>query len=80
MEAANMQDGVARECAALTARERQVLWLVCEGLTNEQIAACLMISKRTVQTHRVKLRNRLAARNLPQLVRCAVSRGLIGFS
>ena len=64
----------------LTPRERQVLWLICEGLTNEQIAACLLISKRTVQTHRGRLRNRLAARSLPQLVRSAVSRGLIRFA
>ena len=69
-----------RERSALTARERQVLWLICEGLTNEQIAACLMLSKRTVQTHRVKLRNRLAARNLSQLVRSAVSRWFTRFS
>ena len=66
--------------STLTARERQVLWLICEGLTNEQIAACLMISKRTVQTHRVKLRHRLAAHTLSQHVKSAVSRGMIRFS
>ena len=66
--------------AVLTAREHQVLWLICEGLTNEQIATYLMISKRTVQTHRMKLRYRLAARNVSQLVQSAVFCGFIRLS
>ena len=35
----------------LTARETQVLELVCEGMTNREIAAALVVSPKTVENH-----------------------------
>lgn len=42
-------------------RERQVLDLVCTGLSNKQIAGELGISSRTVEIHRMKAMHRLGA-------------------
>lgn len=61
----------------LTARERQVLTLVAEGLSSKEIAAELGIGARTVETHRERLMDKLDARNSVYLVRSAFARGLV---
>jgi two-component system, NarL family, response regulator FusR len=60
----------------LTPRERDVFDLLVGGYTNEGIAAKLLISRRTVETHRQRVMAKLAARSLGHLVQLAVRHGL----
>jgi len=62
----------------LTAREREVLRCIAEGLTTRDIAARFDISARTVETHRANLMRKLAVRSVAQLVRLAIREGLVG--
>ena len=61
----------------LTAREREVLQLVGEGFTNQEIADQLGLSVKTVQTHRAAVMEKLGLRDVTHLVRYAVRRGLV---
>lgn len=69
----------AEVVGALTARERQVLELLSEGLTTQQIGRRLGISPRTVETHVSKLYRKLDVRTRVQAVARAASLGLIEF-
>ncbi len=63
-------DRLARErYAQLSEREREVLGLIVEGLTNKEIARALGLSPRTVETHRANLFAKLQAESLAQLIR-----------
>ena len=63
-------DRAARErFAQLSEREREVLGLIVEGLTNKEIGRALGLSPRTVETHRANLFNKLQAPSLAQLIR-----------
>ena len=62
---------------ALTAREREVLELVAEGLPNKAIAARLDISDQTVKFHVASIAGKLGASNRTEAVRIATRRGLI---
>ena len=60
----------ARErLATLSEREREVLGLVVEGLTNKEIARALGLSPRTVETHRAHLADKLEVDSLALLIR-----------
>jgi DNA-binding NarL/FixJ family response regulator len=61
----------------LTMRERQVLELLAEGLSNKGIAARLAISDQTVKFHVASLSGKLGAANRTDAVRRAVRRGLV---
>ncbi len=61
----------------LTDREREVLYLAAEGHTNAEIGDKLGISARTVETHRSNLMRKLHLRDLTDLVRYAIRRGLV---
>lgn len=61
----------------LTKREREVLKLIAEGLTNQQISDKLFISPRTVDTHRTNLIRKLDIHDLALLVRFAIEHGLV---
>lgn len=61
----------------LTARERQLLRLIGKGLTNAQMALELGISIKTVERHRTNLMQKLNARNMAELIRIAITQGLI---
>lgn len=63
--------------AALTAREREVLALIGEGLSAREMAARLGVSPRTVESHRSKLMAKLAVHRSSMLVRIALEEGLI---
>ncbi|KPK18237.1 MAG: hypothetical protein AMJ67_10965 [Betaproteobacteria bacterium SG8_41] len=65
--AAQLQ-GQAR-LAALSAREREVMRLVVQGLRNKQIAAQLGITEKTVKVHRAHVMEKTGARSLAELVR-----------
>jgi len=62
----------------LTAREREVLKCIADGLSTRDIAARFDISARTVETHRANLMRKLAVRSVAQLVRLAIREGLVG--
>ncbi len=55
----------------LTRREKEVLILIAEGMTNNEIAIKLFISVTTVDTHRKNLLAKLEARNTASLIRIA---------
>jgi len=61
----------------LTTREREVLHLAAEALTNGEIAERLFISPRTAETHRANLMRKLGLRNQTELVLYAVRRGIV---
>lgn len=61
----------------LTAREREVLQLVAEGDTTREIAGKLGISRKTVDSHRTHIMDKLNIHGTPGLVRFAIRRGLI---
>jgi len=63
-------DRSARErYAQLSPREREVLALIVEGLTNKEIGRALALSPRTVETHRANLFAKLGIESLAQLIR-----------
>jgi DNA-binding NarL/FixJ family response regulator len=61
----------------LSGREREVLQLAAEGLTNAEIGKKLDIGKRTVETHRANLIRKLDLKSHADLVKYAIRRGLI---
>ena len=61
----------------LTPREVEVLKLIAEAWTNEQIAAELVISIKTVERHRANMMDKLGMRDRVQLTRYAIRRGLV---
>ena len=61
---------------SLTEREREVFKLSAEGYSYAQIAQRLVISPRTVETHRNNVMRKLALNSVPDLVRYAIRRGL----
>jgi DNA-binding NarL/FixJ family response regulator len=61
----------------LTVRQRQVLELICQGMTTKQIAVRLKISIKTVEAHRTQLLKIVDARCIAGLVRFAIRAGLI---
>jgi len=56
----------------LTRREKEVLELIAEGLTNNEIAQKIFVSTNTVDTHRKNLLTKLEAKNTASLIRIAV--------
>ncbi len=61
----------------LTAREREVMALAAEGLTNQEIAGQLVVSPLTVRTHVHRAMTKLHARDRAQLVVIAYRSGLV---
>jgi DNA-binding NarL/FixJ family response regulator len=61
----------------LTEREREVLKLIAEGYTGQQIATMLVISEKTVDRHRSNLLQKLALRDRVDLTRYAIRVGLV---
>jgi DNA-binding NarL/FixJ family response regulator len=66
-----------RALASLTDRERQVMALVAEGLSNDEIAARLFLSPLTSKTHVSRIMTKLNARDRAQLVVLAYETGLV---
>ncbi len=64
----------------LTDREREVLQLIAEGRVNREIAELLHISIKTVETHRAHIMEKLNIRNIADLTRYAIRKGLISLS
>lgn len=68
---------LAEELRVLSPRELEVLKLVAEGHTNQEIADQLILSIKTVQAHRANVMEKLGLENITQLVRFAIRYGLL---
>lgn len=62
----------------ITRREKEVLELLADGLTNNEIAEKLFVSATTVDSHRKSLVAKLKAKNTPELIKLAFVHKLIG--
>ena len=67
----------AAELDAITQREREVMALVADGLTNDEIAQKLYMSPATVRTHVSRAMTKLGVRDRAQLVVLAYETGLV---
>ncbi len=61
----------------LTAREKEVLTLVCKGYSSRQIGDNLHLSPKTVETYRARIMAKLGVGNMVELIRYAIRRGII---
>jgi DNA-binding NarL/FixJ family response regulator len=66
-----LQKASTRPVPMVTRRELQVLELIAEGLTNNEIAEKIFVSVTTVETHRKNLLLKFGARNVAELVKLA---------
>jgi DNA-binding NarL/FixJ family response regulator len=65
------------EADPLTRREREVLKLIAEGLTDREISEKLFISLRTAQRHHGNIRQKLNLKRTADIVKYAISRGYV---
>jgi len=63
--------------ANLSRREKEILLKICEGLSNQEIAETLFISKRTVDKHRANLLGKTNSKNTASLILFAIKNKLI---
>jgi FixJ family two-component response regulator len=70
------QTAVHQRVATLTPREREVMALVITGLLNKEIAFALGTSEKTIKAHRVRIKEKMQARSLADLVRMAAIVGM----
>lgn len=63
--------------ANLSKREKEILIKICEGLSNQEIAETLFISKRTVDKHRANLLGKTNSKNTASLILFAIKNKLI---
>ena len=63
--------------SGLTAREREVLQLLAEGMAAKEIASHLNVSVKTVETHRRNMMEKLNMRSIAELTKYAVREGLV---
>jgi DNA-binding NarL/FixJ family response regulator len=75
--ATDMANALRRDRPRLTEREREILQLVAQGLSNKRIAQRLSITERTVKFHVAAIFGRLGARNRAQAISLAQERGLL---
>ncbi|MEU6304972.1 response regulator transcription factor [Streptomyces chartreusis] len=72
-----LQDGHAPPARAITDREEEILKLVAEGHTSQEIADFLVISPKTVESHRANPLQKLGLKDRLELTRYAIRVGLI---
>ena len=69
--------GAVAEAAVLTPRETEVVKLVAEGMSTQEIADTLVIAVKTVERHRANVLAKLGMRYRTELTRYAIRRGLV---
>ncbi len=72
-----VRDGHAPPARTITEREEEILKLVAEGHTSQEIADLLVISPKTVERHRANLLQKLGMKDRLELTRYAIRVGLI---
>ncbi len=70
-------DNLSAEKELLTNREKEILKLVAEGRSSNEIGSLLRISPKTVKVHRLNIMNKLDIHNMTELVRYAIRSGMI---
>ncbi|HWO97194.1 MAG TPA: response regulator transcription factor [Bacillus sp. (in: firmicutes)] len=75
----NVKKGAVDTYNLLSDREREVLTLIAKGFSNKEIAEQLVISVKTVETHKGNLMEKLGMRTRPELVAYALKKGLLGY-
>jgi len=75
---AELDSSVSRPLQRLTKREREVFELLIRGYSNDEIAMRLIIARRTVETHRQRIMNKLSAHSVVQMQRLAARHGGLG--
>ena len=63
----------------LTEREKEILLLVCKGMSTQEITSLLGLSKRTGDSHRANIRAKTGCRNTASLVAYAIRERLVNF-
>ena len=72
-----ISEGTSRAIShKLSPREREVLQLLAEGMSAKEIAAFLHISRKTVESHRRRIMDKLGIQNIAQLTKFAIREGL----
>ncbi|CAH1202226.1 Oxygen regulatory protein NreC [Paenibacillus allorhizoplanae] len=64
---------------SLSEREREVLALIAKGFSNKEIAEQLILSVKTVESHKSNVMEKLGLKTRPELVKFAVKKGLLNF-
>ncbi|MFD0698177.1 response regulator [Paenibacillus sp. GCM10027628] len=64
---------------SLSEREKEVLALIAKGFSNKEIAEQLIISVKTVESHKSNAMEKLGLKTRPELVKFAVKKGLLNF-
>jgi two-component system, NarL family, response regulator NreC len=73
------QEGLTSSYEILSEREKEVLVWIAKGYSNKEIAEQLVISVKTVETHKSHLMEKIGLRTRPDLVRYALQKGLLDF-
>lgn len=76
-EAKNSKPESKKDYELLSKREKEVLRLVIEGLTNSEIADKLFVNIRTVETHKTNILQKLELKNTVELVKFAIKNNLL---
>jgi DNA-binding NarL/FixJ family response regulator len=72
------EKGVERKNGSrLTARQKQIICLLAEGMSSKEVAAALNISVKTAETHRANIMRRLDCHSVTELVRYAVRNHIV---
>ena len=77
IQARRRRDEIERRLQSLSERERQVFHLILRGKSNLEMAVELEISRRTIEVHRAKLMEKMAAGSIAELMRAAFAVNLI---
>ncbi|MGN7402619.1 response regulator [Cytobacillus praedii] len=75
----NAKNGNMDTFNLLSDREKEVLTLIAKGFSNKEIAEQLVISVKTVETHKGNLMEKLQMKTRPELVEIALKKGLLGY-
>ena len=73
----NCGPGEGPHTGQISAREREVLIAIAEGLSNKEIACRLGVGVRTVETHRERIMRKLNIHSVAGLTKFAISKGMI---
>lgn len=76
----NKKQGQADNYSLLSDREKEVLTLIAKGYSNKEIGEQLVISVKTVESHKGHVMEKLQMKTRPELVSYALKKGLLGHS